>query len=768
MSSSAFRIESESDNDHSPQESSTDLKCLRLLPKEKGDLQESAIVVFPALMGGWQLRCDNAKPKCDNCQARTVECTYTTRLKQARPSNARIQRLEEENARLRRSLRSQSLVSDYQPQSDSPHPSDVPVPTLHRENDVSDMNYEGSQNSTPLRETMASSHPVASSGPSQTDPFHGPSSVVFEPRRHGGMWNGTMKPPDPAVKNQLLAEATRQRQLENINQLLSNYWNRQHYAGSVVYRPAFMRDMASNGPYFSELLLNAILFAGSKYSFNPAAQSRPGDQDSTGRSFRNRFEEILHATGSRVLFKSNVTTIQALLIVADALFSWCDERSLSWHYMGIAISMIIDLGIHVDSSAQGLSTKATQEDVEVHRRVFWAAFALDKVQSIYQGRPARLREADNCVPIQFLDEYEELQEFNTVTYSERPGQLGCPTYSVSTFEQLCKLSIIMDRILCNLYAERSSERAARDLLITSTTLHEELRRWKSELPAHLLVNLDDPKSSTILPHTLSLLAMYNSLIILLHRPFVSDGHLQSASESAARDAFSHCATAALEIHRMLQLYRRHFCLKSVPYFISYATYVSATIHVRMAAQKEPGSGAHQCLRSCLEVLTEHQAKCHAPRRTMKILLSIMQRLRVDVGDFSTLVSSDCQIDINEPTGLGINPLRQNDAIQEIPGSASIPENDLPNDYQIDFDLMLTDFNIDEIMKSFDFTPNEPTQQTQHLVPPAQIQPLSPSSSGLDAPNIMPDIVQGRDGVLRDYDNIPFPDSLFGFDFDISA
>lgn len=157
-------------------------------------------------------------------------------------------------------------------------------------------------------------------------------------------------------------------------ELLSNFWNRQHYAGSIVYRPAFMRDMVCKGPYYSDLLLNAILFAGSKYSDDLAVRSNVNNKESAGRPFRAKFEEILH--GPQVLFNSRVTTIQALLIVADGLFSWCDETSLSWHYMGLAISMIIDLGIHVDGAGSGKSANYTPEDAEVHRRVFWAAFSM--------------------------------------------------------------------------------------------------------------------------------------------------------------------------------------------------------------------------------------------------------------------------------------------------------------------------------------------------------------------------------------------------------
>lgn len=157
--------------------------------------------------------------------------------------------------------------------------------------------------------------------------------------------------------------------------LLSKFWNRQHYMGSIVYRPAFMRDMACNGPYYSEVLLRAMLFSGSMHTVDAAALRNTGKLNSIGRPYRIKFEQALHACGSQVLFKSDITTIQALLVVADALFSWCNERSLSWHYLGIAISMIIDLGLHIDGPARRSSKKISPEDMEIERRVFWATFS---------------------------------------------------------------------------------------------------------------------------------------------------------------------------------------------------------------------------------------------------------------------------------------------------------------------------------------------------------------------------------------------------------
>ncbi|PMB67308.1 putative transcriptional regulatory protein [Beauveria bassiana] len=286
--------------------------------------------------------------------------------------------------------------------------------------------------------------------------------------------------------------------------LLSIFWNRQHYEGSAIYRPVFMRDMAANGPYFSKLLLYAILFAASKYAVDDRVRSDPHDPETTGIPFRRRFEEILVEPGANRLFESKLTTAQALLIVANVLLSWRDESSLAWHYTGVAINMIIDLGIHTERHPTQFTSIYKAEKVELHRRVFWAAFILDKIHAIYQGRPARLSGTNISVPILFHDDYDESEPFQTITFTTTPRQLRRPTHSLSTMVELCKLSQIMDKILRELYAEQSQSRTASDILNTSMILHHELKRWRGELPPHLNVRRRGLETAVILPHTLAM------------------------------------------------------------------------------------------------------------------------------------------------------------------------------------------------------------------------------------------------------------------------
>ena len=215
---------------------------------------------------------------------------------------------------------------------------------------------------------------VASNGSSS---YHGRTSTLFDEASHDRVaTEARPHMPDEWIERGLVAEAARQRQLETVNfrhgklefdgvepelgmHLLSLHWNRQHHSFLTTYRPAFMRDMACGGPYFSKLLLNAIY----------------------GWQFRQRVRELLGGA----LDKSEITTIQALLVMTNSLFALGDERSAAWLYAGLAFRMIVDLGIHVDTPAFAGSRRLSDEDREIRRRVFWAAFGEPSFPIVFQS-----------------------------------------------------------------------------------------------------------------------------------------------------------------------------------------------------------------------------------------------------------------------------------------------------------------------------------------------------------------------------------------------
>ncbi|QRD81267.1 fungal-specific transcription factor domain-containing protein [Aspergillus flavus] len=655
-------------------------------------------------------------------------------LEWARPSKARIARLEEENRRLR------DAISSLKEQVDSQHADTIRSVTSAFESQHHDLIYPPT-----VRTNANADHGVVCS---HTDIYgfrnkqwtttfdtvgqsHGPTSAVADEitSNRAMRKRGEPEPQEEhdAIRNQLVADAARLRQLEKFNSstniydfdgvnpelamhLLSLYWDRQLDVGAVVYRPVFMKDMACSGPHFSKLLLNAIYFTASKYSPRLEVRDDRSDPLSVGRMFRRRITQLLsdHVT------RSEITTIQALLLIASSLFSWCDEKSLAWLYSGMAINMITDLGIQMDNRIYRKGHGLSPEQAEVRRRVFWGAYVLDKCQSLYQGRPIRLREADSAIPLSFLDEYEEYDLFEPASYGTSIESSPALSQLVSILKRYCSLSSIMSRILDTLYTERSTSRDPVVLFECSTSLNHKLQSWYEELTSGLTAAMTGSSTATASPHILALTALYHTLKILLHRPFVSDGHLRSASPSVAGIAFEACATAANAIHDTLGIYGKSYSMQLAPYSISYATYVSATIHARIAAHSPAGSHAHDCLQNCLSILTEHQRLYLGPKRALGVILNLTKVMNIDIGD-STVTASSPDEAIAQVTS-------QEDGVRDPGHLAShhaglFHTQNLPSDLGHDLQYDLPTYDIDAIIQSFDVS--QPVNLRRFESEPAQ-------------------------------------------------
>ena len=122
---------------------------------------------------------------------------------------------------------------------------------------------------------------------------------------------------------------------------------------------------------------------------------------------------------------------------------------------------------------------------------------VDKIQSLYQGRPVSLRYSDVKVPIFFQDPYEELEHWTPFAYPGTAHYTGSPAYSVSTFTELCKLSIIMDDILDNVYGVKSSKRKPETLIAHLEEMQRDLENWKAGLPQHL--NFEPARNQVVPP-----------------------------------------------------------------------------------------------------------------------------------------------------------------------------------------------------------------------------------------------------------------------------
>lgn len=126
--------------------------------------------------------------------------------------------------------------------------------------------------------------------------------------------------------------------------------------------------------------------------------------------------------------------------------------------------------------------------------------------------------------------------------------------------------------------------------------------------------------------------MYQVLVIQLHYPLIARNRNQSATPGRFGESFTICATAAKQIILVLSAYNRTFSIRKAPYLIAYATYVSATVHVRVAAQRAPDAETLACLRTCLGWLSQNQQTNPGVANAKASLTNLMRRMGVECQD----------------------------------------------------------------------------------------------------------------------------------------
>lgn len=445
------------------------------------------------------------------------------------------------------------------------------------------------------------------------------------------------------ISHQLIASALLQRQKEYYMSscdfdgvpgelalhLLDLHWNRQHHSFLLTYRPVIMRDLAAGGgQHCSKILLNAIFACVSKYSNRLELRSDPSDPTTAGVHFLRRFKELLPLE----METSSIPLVVALLLVGSTLVS-SGKTSTGWLYSGMAFRMVYDLGLHLDCRDSVERGQMTVEDMEIRRRVFWGAFICDKLQSLYLGRPASIQLADAHVPLEFLDTSEEEEVWSPYRdsieecqnpSSPKASQFSAPIHSVSTFKQLCLLSRIMTCVINKFYVIGATRKVSSKHKQHLLTIDADLQKWDAELPSHLRFEVA-AASPCAPPNILTLQSLYNCLVILLHRPFIADGHLRnSAGPTLTASSWQKCTAAAQRIAFLVSAYRTHLTLRRAPYQISYAVYVASTIHVRNAAQgnRESRDLLNFCL-LCLRELSTPNVGTAIPERIIRHLMRTM-------------------------------------------------------------------------------------------------------------------------------------------------
>jgi hypothetical protein len=276
--------------------------------------------------------------------------------------------------------------------------------------------------------------------------------------------------------------------------LLDIYWTWLHPLHNCVYRPSFITDLALGGPCYSEFLLMCI--------FGLAARHLPEDHPrfqgvGKGERFIARAKELLLEEMSATT--PAIPTIQGLLILGGRQ-SAAGKSSEGWLYTGMAIRMMKDIGLHLDTIRLAGVEKWTPAEMETRKRLYNSAYIWDKTLSLALGRPPSLtrRPYDES---EILDKFDDERPWKPIHASEIVDTFApTPSLNTSTFCAFCLLhSITSDMML--LFSNTAKDESFGVLI---EELDGRLTQWHQELLVGL--RIDDPAalSQSPPPHIVSL------------------------------------------------------------------------------------------------------------------------------------------------------------------------------------------------------------------------------------------------------------------------
>ncbi|KAJ4212358.1 hypothetical protein NW759_011746 [Fusarium solani] len=366
-----------------------------------------------------------------------------------------------------------------------------------------------------------------------------------------------------------------------------------------VYRPAFMRDMTTGGRYYSELLLLVLCAHASKYHDINHAQLL--------------FSRVRLLLGDEIQKPSSIPTIQALLQLSARELAQ-GAISQAWLYSGMAFRMSADLGLQHNGPDIADLKGFDPVDLEIRKRLFWSCYFWDKAISLYTGRLPAVTELPQS-PIDFMDDSAESEVWSPYYEDTSPLTRLAPSqypimksHAVSCFENSCKLSVIINDIIVQLYSKRS--RAINESSLND--IKARLDTWRNESPAHLRYNPEYLPAICPPPHIISQNLLYFTSVILAHRPFWS-----------APAYYQVCMSAAQSMEKLLLMLESTFGFENITYLMGYCIYTGASAVLEDA--KINDGATHPTMQTFLRALNRGMAKCPLLERSLHIIIKGLKR-----------------------------------------------------------------------------------------------------------------------------------------------
>ena len=302
--------------------------------------------------------------------------------------------------------------------------------------------------------------------------------------------------------------------------------------------------------------------------------------------------------------------------------------------------------------------------------------------------------ATDDIPLSFMDDYSDTDlwapyygETPKPDHASAPNYPPCPGYVVSCFRQLCKLCVILNDLMQDIYSPEAAARREDDENSAEAKaaneepfirISRDLRDWLICLPPHLRISPDQMPQLAPPVHIMSLNLLYHTTVILLHRPVVLGAG--DNTQAGPYRSYQTCLQATAAIHDLLILQSNTFGLSHVSYLNAYSAYIASTIAVlrfdreRKAGEDQSTSAKRTGLAFLLEVLDRSASSMPILERSSAIIRKRMRGVldyQSDIRSRISVTSSPFSIPVTQEMSLASSTAYDHVSNQP-PGGNSYP------------------------------------------------------------------------------------------------
>ncbi|KAI0195075.1 fungal-specific transcription factor domain-containing protein [Xylaria flabelliformis] len=358
--------------------------------------------------------------------------------------------------------------------------------------------------------------------------------------------------------------------------LMAAFFKHQYQYSMCIHRESFLRDYdTGGGQHYSDLLLFAICATGALAT----------NESFMSDVFANQAQALLYPS----LNHPDLTVLQSLILLGQ-LEIGRGRASKGWLFCGMAFRLAYEMGLHLDPT-NWHNTEDLDVEREILRRVYWAAFVVDKQLSLYFGRPPALypqvSDVRGTERIPYPPEWANLldtyiaPDTSITAFEDGPSLVNALIYRIELYR-------IVHSMITEVFENRRTNAGGTVVAATITRIHVSLTKWLAGLPNNL--NWNQWTMGQLSPWVYHLHLLFHTVMTILHRP--PSQLLQKPESSFDRDDIEICYESLGAILRLIRSYGRFYSYKHLPLdFVQTLSTAAGTILMRRHLNNLPWNDA---------------------------------------------------------------------------------------------------------------------------------------------------------------------------------